>query len=708
MKGKGLDPVSGAKATEAASGPAQAPIEGVDAPLRGGSIRTRLIWAFIVISGVPVLVVLAVSWNIANQATERMILDALGAIAEQKADRLDAFARERLRNVDAMARSPGLLQALAACTKAVKSDGAVDAAAWDAAATGPGDFAASYAQASDFPSLMLLSREGRVLYSTRGRSLVGRRIDAPGWPEPALASAVERARMLLQPEISSTLESADGGRPRLYVAGPLYQAERVAGFVAVELQTAAIDSIVVDESGVGTTGEAVCAAAVGPDLVVTTPTRFEAEAAFRLRIPFGSARLPRLQEAVQGVDSRGRGLDYRGEMVIGAWTYVPEFRWGLAVKVDEYEAFSLARRQQVATLLIGLLGLLPVTLLAVGVARSISRPVQMAAAAGTSLARGDLRVRLDTEVGHGEPRRLLAALKSAVAQLSGLLGRVKHSSRAVLQTAESIRASSEQQDQVARTFGASTSQIAAALSEMSSTGRELSVTMANVADGASAAASAAGRGREGLAELAGAMDTLRTATAGVARRLAAIREKAGAINAVVTTITKVADQTNLLSVNAAIEAEKAGRYGLGFQVVAREINRLSDQTAEATTDIERIVREMQAAVEEGVQEMTRFSQVVARGVGTSEQIGGGLSEVISQVEELKASFEQVARSMSAQTEGARQISEAMEQLSDGALRTGAAAQDAVAASGTLESAARALEAEVARFRLPQEDGDGTA
>src|SRR4030095_7834329 len=92
------------------------------------------------------------------------------------------------------------------------------------------------------------------------------------------------------------------------------------------------------------------------------------------------------------------------------------------------------------------------------------------------------------------------------------------------------------------------------------------------------------------------MERLAKSTGSISTKLGVIREKASDINGVVTTITKVADQTNLLSVNAAIEAEKAGEYGLGFLVVAREIRRLADQSAVATLDIEQMVRQMQAAV----------------------------------------------------------------------------------------------------------------
>src|SRR5206468_470610 len=120
--------------------------------------------------------------------------------------------------------------------------------------------------------------------------------------------------------------------------------------------------------------------------------------------------------------------------------------------------------------------------------------------------------------------------------------------------------------------------------------------------------------------------------------LSVIREKANDINLVVTTITKVADQTNLLSVNAAIEAEKAGEYGLGFLVLAREIRRLADQTAVATLDIDRMVREMHTAVSAGVMEMDKFSEEVRRGVTGVGQIGGDLGRIITRVGSLSERF----------------------------------------------------------------------
>src|SRR5207302_7586594 len=124
---------------------------------------------------------------------------------------------------------------------------------------------------------------------------------------------------------------------------------------------------------------------------------------------------------------------------------------------------------------------------------------------------------------------------------------------------------------------------------------------------------------------------LADSTGSINSKLAVISERARNINVVVTTITKVADQTNLLSINAAIEAEKAGEYGLGFLVVAREIRRLADQTAVATLDIERMVKEMQSSVAAGVMEMDKFSDQVRQGVVEVGRIGDQLGQIIQAV-----------------------------------------------------------------------------
>src|SRR5436190_20983556 len=134
------------------------------------------------------------------------------------------------------------------------------------------------------------------------------------------------------------------------------------------------------------------------------------------------------------------------------------------------------------------------------------------------------------------------------------------------------------------------------------------------------------------------MGQLASSSGQISQRLSAINEKADNITGVVTTITKVADQTNLLSINAAIEAEKAGEYGRGFLVVAREIRRLADQTAVATLDIENMVRLMQDAVSAGGMQMDKFSEEVRSSAARIGEVNAETGEIIEEVATLSSRF----------------------------------------------------------------------
>jgi methyl-accepting chemotaxis protein WspA len=220
--------------------------------------------------------------------------------------------------------------------------------------------------------------------------------------------------------------------------------------------------------------------------------------------------------------------------------------------------------------------------------------------------------------------------------------------------------------------------------------------LGDVSETALRSAKLASMGRGGLDEMAATMQNLARSTTSISAKLSTISAKASDINAVVTTITKVADQTNLLSVNAAIEAEKAGEYGLGFLVVAREIRRLADQSAVATLDIEQMVRHMQSAVSTGVMEMDKFSQEVQRGVSTVGGVSSQLGQLIEQVQSLSGRIESLNQGMQSQALGAQQISEAMAQLTEGVRQTAASLKEFNGATDTLRDVVTNLRREVSR------------
>jgi len=283
--------------------------------------------------------------------------------------------------------------------------------------------------------------------------------------------------------------------------------------------------------------------------------------------------------------------------------------------------------------------------------------------------------------------------------LSQLVGQVQRSGIQVNTTATQIAATAKQQQSTAHEIAATTVEIGATSKEIFATSKELVKTMNEVNHVAEETASLAGSGQTSIARMEATMRQIMEASGAITAKLAVLSEKTANINSVVTTITKVADQTNLLSLNAAIEAEKAGEYGLGFAVVAMEIRRLADQTAVATYDIEKMVKEMQSAVATGVMGMDKFSEEVRRGVEEIRHVSTHLAQIIHQVQTLSPRVQMVNEGVHAQSSGAEQISETLRQLSEAAQQTAESLRQSNSAIDQLNGAARGLQDSVARFRL---------
>lgn len=344
----------------------------------------------------------------------------------------------------------------------------------------------------------------------------------------------------------------------------------------------------------------------------------------------------------------------------------------------------------VAILAAGLCGLL--------LMRAIMAPMQRIVDILGTMRDGDLSKRLNLER-KDEFGAVETGFNDMMTELTALVSQAQRSSVQVTTSVTEIAATSKQQQATATETAATTTEIGATSREIAATSKDLVRTMTEVSTAADQASVAAGSGQQGLARMEETMHSVMGAADLVNAKLAILNEKAGNINQVVVTIVKVADQTNLLSLNAAIEAEKAGEYGRGFAVVATEVRRLADQTAVATYDIEQMVREIQSAVSAGVMGMDKFSEEVRRGMFEVQQVGEQLSQIIHQVQALAPRVLMVNEGMQAQATGAEQINHALVQLGDASSQTVESLRQASFAIDELSQVAVGLRSGVSRFKV---------
>ena len=403
-----------------------------------------------------------------------------------------------------------------------------------------------------------------------------------------------------------------------------------------------------------------------------------------------------------------------------ALIYFEPWDWLINASAYDYEYMepiegvkSSATNLMWSVIVAGLLSLGVALTIAFLMGSRVSRPIGLLTKLAERVATGDLHTaRIDFAILHShkpaagldrlhfpdESVDLMASFENMTERLGSLVGQVQRSGIQVTASTTEITASAKQLESTVAQQAAATREVSATSSEISASSRDLLRTISTVSGAVVEAAGQAESGHSELGKMEGSMHELVTATGSISSRLGVISDRASKISTVVTTINKISDQTALLSLNAAIEAEKAGELGKGFSVVAREISRLADQTAVATQDIDSVVNEMQSAVSSGVMEMDKFSEEVRRRVGQVNSIAEALSRMIAKVQTLGSDFEVVKQGMNAQTQAAEQINEAMKQLAETAELTKNLLSEFQKVTGQLNGAVQGLQSEVARFR----------
>jgi len=295
------------------------------------------------------------------------------------------------------------------------------------------------------------------------------------------------------------------------------------------------------------------------------------------------------------------------------------------------------------------------------------------------------------------------SFKSMIINFSRMIQSLKASSRELASAASEIATSSEQMSRGANDQTEQVNQVSTAIEEMTATILQSSKNSNEATDASKNASDQATDGGQIVAETIQGMQKITQTVRESAESISKLAQSADQIGEIIGVIDEIADQTNLLALNAAIEAARAGEQGRGFAVVADEVRKLAERTGKATGEITEMIKGIQKQTDEAVHSMEAGIQEVDRGRELTDKAGNSLNEIVSMTQSVMNMIQQIATASEEQSTAAEQISKNVEHITSVTRETAKGAEQSATAAEELNRQAEGLDTMVAKFKIVESE-----
>ncbi len=375
----------------------------------------------------------------------------------------------------------------------------------------------------------------------------------------------------------------------------------------------------------------------------------------------------------------------------------------------EADGMSALRTARVAMALFCLLSFVCLTLAAALITRRITHSISALVASAKAIAAGDLTI-ADLKIhSNDELGELTDAINRMKEGLRLMIGSVATTAERVASASEEMSSASTQQAQGAETQRQQAEHVATAMTEMAATVLQVSENSNKAADAARNAADLAKNGGKIVEDAISKMRAIADSVGQSSQKVEGLGRSSNQIGEIVGVIDEIADQTNLLALNAAIEAARAGEQGRGFAVVADEVRKLAERTSKATKEISSMIRGIQTETKTAVEAMQGGSRQVQEGVETTAQAGRSLSDIIRTAEKVGEMVSYIAAASAQQSNATEEVNANIERISKITREAASGSQQSARACGDLSGMALDLQKMVSQFRIGHNgNGNGHA
>ena len=369
----------------------------------------------------------------------------------------------------------------------------------------------------------------------------------------------------------------------------------------------------------------------------------------------------------------------------------------VGVRVDD--AIGSAETATRIMYVFGLVAIALGVLAAIMITRGITTPLRKCVEMADMVADGDMSVTIQAHDGKCETAQLIRAMSNMASKIRNAISQVSLAAGEVSTSVTELHSTSQNMVR-------GTDEVASQASTVATAGEEMAATSLDIANNCNAAAESSRHANQlatsGASIVQGTVDGMARIAERVratARSVENLGSRSDEIGAIVGTIEDIADQTNLLALNAAIEAARAGEQGRGFAVVADEVRALAERTTRATKEIGGMIKAIQSETRQAVGSMEEGVNEVEKGTEEASKSGGALQEILSQINEVTNQVNQIATAAEEQSSTSREISNNMHMITDIVQETAKGTHITAQAADQLAVLAGDLKKLVGQFKL---------
>ncbi len=362
---------------------------------------------------------------------------------------------------------------------------------------------------------------------------------------------------------------------------------------------------------------------------------------------------------------------------------------------------SVSKKLLLVIIIVGVVSIIIGIFMSIKITRSIKAPVEKAAEQLELMSQGDFTFSIsENAIKRGDELGVIARAMDALnTNLKKVFNEIISSVHSLTSSATQLSSIAEEMSRTAESSSNRANSVATSSEEMSQTVVDIAKNTANIADSAKKAVDTAQQGNMIVERSVGEVKEIDETVNESARFVKSLGERSAHIGEIVSVINDIADQTNLLALNAAIEAARAGEQGRGFAVVADEVRKLAERTAQATSEIEDMIKAIQNEVTKAVEIMDTATVKVQSGVTLTAQAGDALKAIVKSSDELQLMVQQIASATEEMSATSEEISKEIVDIANASRDTTASSHETAQAAVSLSQIATKLDETIRFFRL---------